>query len=151
MDVDIFLQLSVLKRLKKLRCSGKKKLVEISGEKNPALITAHPPTRPPQGHHSFIHDQKPSFPEAKLPARLILENCMYHIQARCFCILISLFFSSQPTDIPYRQRYHYLRVAGAPTPTPDINPSLKSATLLFKSRQQAVNQQPSSVGLCLES
>ena len=70
MDVDIFLQLSVLKRLKKLRCSGKKKLVEISGEKNPALITAHPP----QDHHrdttaSFM-TRSPAFQKPNSPPGL---------------------------------------------------------------------------------
>ena len=40
----------------------------------PSLDHSPPPTRPPQGHHSFIHDQKPSFPEAKLPTGIILKT-----------------------------------------------------------------------------
>ena len=78
--------MGVLQRLKQLRCRGKMKLVEISEEKE--LSHEHSPPHPQnatvQTHH--IHHLKPSFPEAKLPTRLILENCTSNIQARWFRI-----------------------------------------------------------------
>lgn len=74
--------MGVLKCVDWLRWRGKEVVVDVSGERSPAMSTAAPRDTTTLTH--CFHDLKLSSAEAKFPTRLILENCNSHIQDRCF-------------------------------------------------------------------
>lgn len=75
--------------------------MEISERKGTEMSTAHPQNT----HHTKhgIHDQKTSFPEARLHANLILENLTPKIQARYFWVQSSASGKSKGSLILARQ------------------------------------------------
>ena len=74
--------MGVLKCVDWLRWRGKEVVVDVSGERSPAMSTAAPRDTTTLTH--CFHDLKLSSAEAKFPTRLILENCNSHIQGWCF-------------------------------------------------------------------
>ena len=68
MDLDSFLQMCVLQRLKGLRCREKMKTVELSREKEPNPEHSPPPKRPPHRHTAFTTEAQLSGSQTPLQA-----------------------------------------------------------------------------------